>query len=140
MAILFSSRLLSPKTSLILVSSLFLYSFIISGLLSSIKSTSFSIWSSLRSKSFFKFSPSRILVSTNWLKQSLSASSMKAHNSSSSISKSSIVITSGYLESAAQLTSFSILNSSLIFLKISIYSLAIVSLYLILTWFSLLSS
>ena len=106
-AILFSSNGFSPRSSVTFCSNLPRYSFIICGLRASIKSTSPAILSSLSSKSFFKCSPSVMRAATNCSHAAHTAFSIKCHSSSSSTLTSSVVMTSGYLESAETVISLS---------------------------------
>ena len=93
-----SSTVVSPSSSFTRSSSFWRYSAIIWGERSVMKSTSFSMPSSLLIKSSLKCSPSVILVCTNISQAPFRALCSSFHSSSSSMSCSSITNTSGYLD------------------------------------------
>jgi len=125
----FSSICVSASNSATFSSSFCRYSATICGERSSTAETSCSRNVSFARISFFRFSPSVILVSTNCVKAPSSAFFSPFQSSSSSSTCSSIVRTSGNLASADTLMSFSSPNSSSICLKYFIYSAAINGLY-----------
>ena len=94
------------------------------GSCSSMYATLRSIWCSFSVKSALSLSPSAILAALNFSVQALTTDSISAHSSSSSVSGSLTVMTSGKRAISVILTCPSIPSSLLIELQASIYCLA----------------
>ena len=124
-----SSIWVSARSSLTFSSNLARYSATISGERTSMHATFSDIPSNLAMISFFRFSPSIPLVSTNCFSAPSSAFFNPFHSSSSSADCSSIVRTSGHLDTVDTRISFSRPKVSSIFLNASRYSFARDSLY-----------
>ena len=112
----------------------------ISGERSSIASTNASNSSNFTLMSFFRFSPSTILVSTNCVNAPSKAFFNPFQSSSSFSGCSSIVSTSGQRDKVETRISFSNENASSICLKYCRYSSANAALYFNAAWFSDMSS